>query len=101
MNLPRKDGIRRLVIAPPGKVLVAIDFCQVELCTLAQYCYTTFGHSKLREVINAGVDVHSWLGAKATGLLTSDRDLQENFTLDEAKELNVWLKTVVEKPLRS
>lgn len=100
-NLPRKDGIRRLVVAPPGQVLLAIDYCQLELCTLSQDCFTRFGHSRMREIINSGVDVHRWLGAKASGVLTAERDLRGSFTQEEAFALDEWLKTVVDKPLRN
>jgi len=61
-NPPRGDGIRGQYIAPYGKVLYIPDYSQLELCTLAQDCLVRQGKSKLADLINAGVDVHSWMG---------------------------------------
>ena len=61
-NPPRGDGIRGQYVAPAGKSLYIPDYSQLELCTLAQDCYIRQGKSKLRDLINAGVDVHSWMG---------------------------------------
>lgn len=88
-------------MAPPGHVLVAIDYSTIEVVALAQHCYTKYGFSRFRELINMGVDVHRWLGAKATGLLTPERDLSADSTQEDATALNEWLKTVVDKDLRS
>lgn len=61
-NIPRKENIRGIYMAPLGYVLYASDYKQLELCALAQANYTRFGESKLRELINEGLDVHRWLG---------------------------------------
>ncbi len=63
-NVPRDGGIRTIYKARPGYLLFACDYSQAELCALAQHCYTTQGYSKMLEVINAGEDLHAWLGNK-------------------------------------
>ena len=74
----RKEKIepRHAYISPyPGWLLLSIDYSYVELCTLAQTLYRIFGHSRLRDVINAGHDPHAFLGAQlAVGL---DKDFSE------------------------
>jgi DNA polymerase I-like protein with 3'-5' exonuclease and polymerase domains len=62
-NIPRGDGIREIYIAAPGKVLLDIDYSQLELCALAETCYTRYGKSVMQDVINSGEDIHRWFGA--------------------------------------
>ena len=73
-NLPRDDGIRELFRAPKGKVLVSLDYDQLELCSLAQHNYTTFGISRMRELINAKIDLHSWFACRVLGWITDEND---------------------------
>jgi DNA polymerase I-like protein with 3'-5' exonuclease and polymerase domains len=61
-NLPKADNVRAIFAAPKGKVLAAIDYCQLELCLLAETCYQFYGKSVMRDVINSGVDIHRWFG---------------------------------------
>ena len=61
-NVPRKGGLRGVYVAPPGKVLVATDFNQAELCSLAETCFLTQGKSVMRDLINQGIDLHVWFG---------------------------------------
>ena len=55
---------RECVIPEPGNVLFSIDYSAMELGTLAQTCINLFGHSVLADKINAGEDVHAYLGAQ-------------------------------------
>ena len=55
---------RGCIIPRDGYVLFSVDYSQMELGTLAQKCYDLFGYSVLRDQINAGVDVHAYLGAQ-------------------------------------
>lgn len=55
---------RRCYVPRPGFLFFSVDYNQMELGTLAQKCYTLFGFSKMRDLINANVDLHSWLGAQ-------------------------------------
>lgn len=52
----------------PGRVFVSNDLPTVELRSVAQQCYEWFGASVLRDVINAGKDVHTHLAAPIVGL---------------------------------
>lgn len=61
-NLPRAMDVRPCFKARDGHVLVAIDFAQLELCSIAQFAYSKLGLSDLRNKINNGIDLHSDLG---------------------------------------
>lgn len=75
--------IRACTIPREGNILISIDYSALELCTTAQKCYDLFGHSVLRDKINAGVDTHAFLGAQIAfamdskfGCLCSKRDVE-------------------------
>ena len=58
-NLPRKGGIREMFKpVKEGNVFIDIDYSSVELATFAQICYTNYGYSKMRDVINKGLCPH-------------------------------------------
>lgn len=63
-NLPRAEGLRNQYCAPPGKVLLAIDYDQIELCSLAESNYKRFGFSYQGDKINIGIDVHIDMAAQ-------------------------------------
>jgi len=67
-NITKAPGLRECFIPRPGYLLWSIDYGQLELCTWAQVCYDLFGFSRLGEMLNAKVDVHSMMGAKIFGL---------------------------------
>lgn len=71
-NPPRKGPVRECFIPRPGNVFVSVDYNQVELCALAEVCLTRYGQSKMADDINAGVDLHSRLGAKLAGVSYED-----------------------------
>ena len=73
-NVPRKEGLRGIYIAPPGHVLFACDYAQLELCTLAESNYVRFGESKMLDLINEGHDLHMWFGQKIKEVDTRDAD---------------------------
>ena len=75
-QLPRDNNIREAIVAGPGCLLFVIDYSSVELKALAHICYTRFGFSKLRDVIKAGIDPHSYTAAMFAGV-----------TLDEFQQL--------------
>lgn len=56
--------VRNCFVPRDGFLLFSIDYNQMELGTLAQRCLDLFGHSTLAEKINAGYDLHSFLGAQ-------------------------------------
>lgn len=58
-NCPRKDndpiGVRKFIAAPEGKLLVSLDFSQIELRVGAFYCRD----EKMLETYRAGGDIHA------------------------------------------
>jgi len=58
-NCPRKDndpiGVREFIIAPNGKVLLSLDFSQIELRVGAFYCRD----EKMLETYRTGGDIHA------------------------------------------
>jgi DNA polymerase I len=73
-NLPREGNVRGIFIPPEGKVLCAIDYSQLELCSLAQHCLCKYGFSRLAEYINSGRDVHKYLASLNYGVKEEDID---------------------------
>lgn len=55
-----------------GMILCATDFSFIELCAFAQTCYSRFGVSVMRDVINAGLDPHRWFAGVMEKLITPD-----------------------------
>lgn len=66
-NFPRDSRIRAIIAASPGYVFLDVDYAQIELCTLAQITYDKYGQSKMRELLNTNVDLHSYFAAILTG----------------------------------
>lgn len=66
--------IRGIWVPTEGYLFLASDYCQLELCVLAQSCYKRFGKSTLLDLINSGIDVHMWFGAQ----LGKKKNLQFN-----------------------
>jgi len=59
---------RRAFVAREGYVYIDCDYSMLELCSVGQTTWDLFGRSGVvrcahRELINAGVDLHSWLGS--------------------------------------
>ena len=78
--------------------MCATDYSFVELVCLAQSCYTRFGRSVLRDVINADVDPHSWFAGVRDGLITGDTDfIHSQQKIDELKQ---FLKENISKEAR-
>lgn len=57
-NIPRAGGVRELFVPKEGHKFFIVDYSFLELCTLAQTCFTRYGFSRLRDIINAGRDPH-------------------------------------------
>ncbi len=85
--------VRGCYVPRDGHLFLSCDYDALELCSLAQTIYDLYGHSNLRDQINAGQDPHAFLGSvlafeghadfrrQATGL--SD---DEGYTLFKSKE---------------
>ncbi len=69
MNWRKLPGIRECFTPRPGRVYVQADYSTLELCALAQVCLDLFGHSKLAEMLNAGIDPHSLFASVVLGWL--------------------------------
>jgi DNA polymerase-1 len=67
-NPPRKGRFRECFCAPAGSVFASVDYSTLELAVLAQVNRVFFGESRMAELINAGVDLHAWFGAKLLGI---------------------------------
>lgn len=93
-NIQNPHPMARPIFVPDdGMWMWSVDYSSLELVTLAQTCYTLFGRSVLRDLINDGVDLHAYLGARlafrkheafqqealALGLGADPRQLYEHF----------------------
>lgn len=67
-QLPREGGVRECIVARPGYLLGSCDWTGAELNTHAQSCLNLIGWSKMAELLNAGVDIHSYFGAVIGGV---------------------------------
>jgi hypothetical protein len=77
-NQPKEPGIREIYEAEEGKVLLACDYNQQEMVSLAQHCYTRFGYSRLREVLNAGIDAHDYFAGNMLKLFDDLPEIDPN-----------------------
>ena len=66
-GLPRAGGIREVVVAAPGHLLLAADYTCLELRTLAAVCLSRYGTSALADVLRAGGDPHAHTAARLEG----------------------------------
>ena len=56
--------VRPAIIPRPGNVMCSADYSAIELAAFGQVTYDLFGQSVHRDLINAGVDLHAYLGAQ-------------------------------------
>jgi DNA polymerase I-like protein with 3'-5' exonuclease and polymerase domains len=66
-QLPRSSPGREAITARPGNLFFIIDYNSLELRTLATVCHQQIGFSKLRDVLVAGIDPHSYAAAIFAG----------------------------------
>jgi len=57
-------GLRECLVSREGCTLIAADYGQAELVSLAQITYAAFGHSKMRDLLNADRDIHVDFGSQ-------------------------------------
>lgn len=68
-QIPRRPGVRECMKAAiPGYIKTSVDYRALELCSTAQNTYWLFGQSTHRDKINAGYDLHSFLGSAIAAL---------------------------------
>jgi DNA polymerase-1 len=65
---PLVIGVRDCIVPRPGWVFDSEDYTGGELVTHAESCVELVGFSEMGKALNAGVDVHSALGATMMGL---------------------------------
>ena len=88
-QVPKDDNIRRCYMASEGHVLIACDYAQLELATLAQTCIHMFGQSRMAEVINQGIDPHKYTASSMLGITIEELDAHP-----DAKECRQKAKAV-------
>ena len=78
-QMPRQDGYRQCVVAPPGRMLVTADYSQIELRIAA----TVAGERKMLAAYQAGEDLHKLtasvlLGKSMEAVTKQDRQLAKS-----------------------
>jgi DNA polymerase I len=68
-NIPRDSDMREMFIAPPGYVVIAVDYDQIELRFIGMYA----DDPTLQEIFRSGADVHA--GTAAAVLRTDIADV--------------------------
>ena len=92
-NYPQEPGIREQYIPAPGHVYVFCDYGQEELIALAQTCYTKYGFSVMRTLINKGLDLHGMTMAHNEGKVPKDiGEKIENMPEEDLQNLKNMLK---------
>lgn len=100
-NLPSRDKaypLKNCYVPYDGMILCATDFSFIELCAFAQSCYSRFGFSVMRDVINAGLDPHRWFGGVMEKIITPDLTHKDDPVWVE--EMKKFLKENVPDALR-
>ena len=64
--------VRPCTVAPDGKLLISSDYSGMEFGTLAQKCYELFGHSVMKDNINADIDNHAYLASQIARYIDKD-----------------------------
>lgn len=67
-NVKKDMPIRQCFVPREGYAFVICDYSGLELHTLAQVCFTMFGQSALRDVLNSGKDPHAIVASQILGL---------------------------------
>lgn len=99
-NYPQTPGIREMFLPDKGNVLVACDYGQEELISLAQTCYTKYGFSVMRELINKGLDLHGMVMAFNAGKVPKNiGEKIKNMSEEELTNLKSMLKWYKEDPV--
>jgi DNA polymerase I len=90
MPKQRQAGFRKIFAAPPGQLVMALDYNQIELRAVGELISDWFGYdSILRQSFAAGMDAHT-----ATAMSMTGKNRPEDVTKDErqlAKPCNFGL----------
>ena len=63
-NIPRDSDMREMFIAPPGYVVIAVDYDQIELRFIGMYA----DDPEMQRIFRSGVDVHAGTAAAVMGV---------------------------------
>lgn len=88
-NPRRKPGVRECFVPRDGFVFASADYSGIELCTLAQCCYTLLGYSKLGDALNNDLDAHTDVASALLGISYSEaerRKKEQDPILDDARQ---------------
>jgi DNA polymerase I-like protein with 3'-5' exonuclease and polymerase domains len=61
-QVERNQDIRNIFIAKEGHLLITSDYCYIEMASESQIYMNRYGHSKIAELLNKGVDIHYYTG---------------------------------------
>lgn len=78
--------VKPCYVSEPGWLICSIDYSTQELCTHAQKCYSLFGRSMMREVINRGIDTHAYMAT----VICYELVLEFREAIDEAGITDNW-----------
>jgi len=84
-QLPKLGGIREMFTAKEGNTFLITDYSAIELATLSQVTYDRYGESKMKEQINAGIDLHKYY---ASVMHNCSPDMVSKQQRSEAKAAN-------------
>ena len=87
-QIPKGLGARQCFLPPQGYVMFSGDYGAQELCSVAQVTYDLFGQSVHRDRINAGYDLHTYLGAALAMVLEPEAVAFATGIEDAYRELN-------------
>ncbi len=90
----RGAGIREAFRPRPGNCFIQADFEGLELHTLAQWCITNIGYSKLGEALNEGKDVHLLTAATQLGMTYEDAEVEKGKGSKAVKEYRQRAKAI-------
>jgi len=88
-QVPKEGVIRECYRASEGHILIACDYAQLELATLAQTCIRLFGQSEMAQVINQGIDPHKYTASRMLGITLDELEKRPDM-----KELRQKAKAV-------
>jgi hypothetical protein len=84
---------RPIFVPPPGYLLCSTDYSTLELVCVGQTMFDKYGYSIHADKINAGYDLHAYLGTQlAAKFLPSFRDEVAGLSPDDAYEFFKLLK---------
>jgi hypothetical protein len=85
--------LKNMFRPPTGTIFVATDFSFAELVSLAQCCYSKYGFSVLKDIINADLCPHYFFAGVMLGLIPPDISFCSN--PEKVADMKKYLKEAV------